>query len=138
VPPYRGARTSGPTTPAAAPGRPRPREARGGPPSRCKGRLEVGEKVWYDGIHCSTFHVKGGWATVTAIRPGEVRLDGGSVQPDGAVVPPELVVETNLCKFSCSHDTPFRAAMSRLAKLDTLRAAVAYQATLTKSGKPRK
>jgi hypothetical protein len=118
--------------------------------SKRAGDLKVGDRVWHDGLVVpGAVCDKGGWATVTEIRPGDAARDGGQIvgyttdpvtgmTVGGTVVPPELVVETNRCKHQTTADRLFRVFVSKEREVETLKAAIAYQDTLTKTGKPRK
>lgn len=102
---------------------------------RCSKRaadLKPGDKVYYDGLFG-----KAGWSEVIEVRAGDAARDGGSVLPDGTVKAAELIVETKLCKHHTSADAMFRVAQSKEDRAAKVAEALAYQETLTKSGKPK-
>lgn len=98
--------------------------------SKRAGDLVVGDVVWADGIPGYT---RGRFVKITAIAPSTVRFkigDGEWQTSTGLDISPVV--------SGIAADALVRVAQSAAEKEETLRRAIAYQATLTKSGTPRK
>lgn len=77
-----------------------------------------------------------GWATVMEIRPWSLERDGG---PLGEVTGEHLTIVTDkVTMIAWPATKAVRVAQSAEQKKATFAAALAYQATLTKAGTPRK
>jgi hypothetical protein len=100
--------------------------------------IVAGDKILDRGFAAGSYVQPSAWCTVAVVRPGEVGRDGGSVQPDGSVVPAALVIETNKGTFHGSTDTMYRVAQGKDEKASKVQQALAYQASLTPGGDLRK
>lgn len=106
--------------------------------SKPASELKVGDRVYHDGLVVpGAVCDKAAWTTVIEIRAGVAELDGGRVV-NGEVIPAEIVVVTERCTHHTTAATRFRVWVSKEHEAETLAAAIAFQATLTKAGKPRK
>lgn len=106
--------------------------------SKSASELKIGDRVYHDGLVVpGAVCDKAGWTTVLEIRAGVVGLDGGFVV-NGETVPHETIVITGRCKHCTNASARFRVFVSKEHEAETLAAALAYQATLTKSGTVRK
>jgi hypothetical protein len=109
--------------------------------SRKASEITVGMLVLDRGVSAGSFTQPAQWCKVLTIRPGDAKVDGGSVVVvDGVetVVPAPLVIETDRMAFHVSPDSVMRVGLTAEEKRATFAAALDYQDTLTKAGKPRK
>jgi hypothetical protein len=100
--------------------------------SKPASELKIGDTILSDGMLS-----RARWEKVVEIRPGDRDLDGGAII-NGEVIPPAIVIETPGCRYHTTPDQMFRVFVSKEHEIETLRQAIAYQATLTKAGQPRK
>jgi hypothetical protein len=105
--------------------------------SKKASEVVAGDKIYMAGFSAGSYSQPSSWCTVTAVRPGEVGRDGGSVQPDGSVVPAAYVIECDKATFHGGADTVYRVAQGREEKAAKVVQALAYQATLSSKGEPR-
>jgi hypothetical protein len=106
--------------------------------SKKAGEIKVGDKIYNQGFAAGSYVQPSAWCTVTEVRPGEVGRDGGSVQPDGTVIPAAVVIETDKGSFHGGEGTVYRVAQGKEEKAAKVAQALAYQATLTVKGVVRK
>lgn len=103
--------------------------------SKCAADLAVGDVIWTEGRG----FVKSGWSTVTSVGPSQHRawsiINGERVEHLGLLDVTTDVQGHGL--HGCSAETLFRVFQNPQRSVDTWRQAMAYQASLTKAGKPR-
>lgn len=97
--------------------------------SKPASELKVGDRI-FDNVY-------GKWFTITEVRPGDADRDGGVVI-NGQVVPSELIVVANGHRWHTSAKAMFRVAQSKDELARTLKLALDFQDTLTKTGTVRK
>ncbi len=98
--------------------------------------LKVGDKILYN--WCG----KSQWLTIERIEAHDFAKHGGSINATtGEYCGPKDAVQihTNKVTFSCTApDTEYEVLLSRDEQMATLKQAIEYQNSLTKTGKPRK
>lgn len=95
--------------------------------------LVPGDVIRYEGVPGIS---KGGWAKVTEIRMSTLVASINGVPVDASQLVDVMCEKYTLC--GVSRDRVVRVAQSAEQKAETLARAIAYQATLTKKGQPRK
>lgn len=84
--------------------------------------VKAGEFVWYDPYPMGG---KAGWTRILAIRSDDLNAD-------------RMTFDTKRCHIGVYTAGTVRSVRDEAHRLETLAAALAYQATLTKTGKPGK